>query len=94
MAPKFLRWIKFEKANAFRSCPMCGGEIEYRMYAEEIGVRLLTIAVIAGAGYWGSHRLDGYARPFAVAALVLAVMWVGSALLLRNRQRFKKGRNT
>ena len=93
MQGKFLRWLKFQKPNAFRSCPMCGGEIEFRLYPEELGVRLLTIAVIAGAGYWGHHRIDGYVKPFVTAALVLVAMYGVTYLLIRNRQRYKKGRN-
>jgi hypothetical protein len=94
MEGKFLRWLKFQKPNQFPSCPLCGGEIEFRLYPEELGARILTIAVLVGALYWGRHHPDGYGKPLVVGLLVLFAAYVGAYLLLRNRQRYRKGRNS
>jgi NAD-dependent SIR2 family protein deacetylase len=94
MEGKYLRWLKFQKPGQFRSCPLCGGEIEFRLYPEEVGARLLTIVVLIAVLYWGRHRPDGYGKPVAIGAAVLLAMYVVAYLRTRNQQRYKKGRNS
>ena len=91
MEGKFIRWVKLAKAAAHRSCPHCGGTIEYRLHAEELGVRLFTIAVLIAVAYAGQHRPDGFLKPVIVGAVVLVVAYLFAYLLSRNKQRYRKG---
>jgi len=90
MKGKFIRWVKLTKAAAFRSCPLCGGEVEYDLHAEEVGVRVLTIAVLIAVAYAGRHR-DGFAKPVIIGAIMLAVAWALAFVLSRDKQRYRKG---
>jgi hypothetical protein len=93
MEGKFIRWVKLTKAAAHRSCPLCGGEIEYQLYAEELGVRLFTIAVLVAVAYSGHHRPDGFLKPVIVGAGVLVIAWVLALFVSRNKLRYRKGRS-
>ena len=93
MEGKFIHWLKFEKPNAHRNCPLCGREIEIRMHPEEIGVRVFTILAFVVAGYFVHKAEYGFFRPLLIALAVLAVAHIGVLALLRNRQRFQKGRH-
>jgi hypothetical protein len=91
MEGKFLRWMKLTKAAASRACPLCGGEIEFDLHAEELGVRLFTIVVLIAVAYTGRAR-EGFVKPVVIGALVLAIAYTLAYLLTRNKQRYRKGR--
>ncbi|MEO7743018.1 MAG: hypothetical protein ABIR98_08790 [Usitatibacter sp.] len=90
LAQKFLRWHKVANSDHSRACPMCGGDFQFRMYPEEIGVRLLTIAVLAGACYLAKDRGGGYLSIVLGAATIIAAAYAAAAFRLRNAQRFTK----
>ena len=92
MGGRFVQWRKFANVDPSRNCRFCGGAIEFRMYPEEIIVRILTIAVVIGAGYWAKQRGGGYLMILLTVTLVLVAAYVAVSLRLRNEQRFKKGR--
>jgi len=89
---KFIRWSKIQRKDNMRSCPHCGGEIEHLMHPAELATRALSIAVAVGAGYWIS-RGAGVVKSLLVALAVLAAAYGIERFLLRNAQRFRRGRN-
>lgn len=90
LAQKFLKWHKVANADHSRSCPMCGGDFQYRMYPVEIAVRLLTIAVLAAACYLAKDRGGGYVSIVLGASALIAVAYAAAAFALREKQRFGK----
>lgn len=90
LAQKFLKWHKVAQSDHSRSCPMCGGDFQFRMYPAEIAVRLLTIAVLAGALYLAKDRGGGYIGIVLGASAIIAVAYVAAGFLLRDKQRFAK----
>ena len=90
---KFIHILQFEKPNAHRNCPLCGREIEYRTHPEEIGVRVLTIVAFIVGAYFAHKGEYGFFKPLAIAVAVILAAHVLVLLLLRNRQRFQKGRH-
>src|SRR5437870_4746266 len=90
MGGRFLHWSKIANVDRSRNCPICGGNIEFRMYPEEVAARVFTIVATIAAAYWANERRSGYAAILATFALTLAVVYLVVFLLLRNRQRFRK----
>jgi hypothetical protein len=88
LAQKFLRWHKIANSDHSRTCPMCGGDFQYRMYPEEIAVRLLTIVVLVGACYLAKDRGGGYLSIVLGASAIIAVGYAAATFRLRNAQRF------
>ncbi len=93
MGGRFVRWRKLANMDPSRNCRLCGGEIEFRLYPEEVGARILTILVVIATGYWAKQRGGGYLTILLTVALVLVAAYLVVHLRLRNQQRFKKGRN-
>ena len=93
MEGKFIHVLKFEKPNAHRNCPLCGREIEYRMYPAEIAVRVLTIAAFVIGAYFAHGRIHGFFTPLLIALAVVVASHAAVILMLRNGQRFQKGRH-
>lgn len=92
MGGRFVRWSQIANVDRSRNCPLCGGEIEFRLYPEELGARLLTIVAVIAAGYWAKEH-GNYLAILATLAAVLVAIYAAMSLRLRNRQRFTKGRN-
>ena len=90
MGGRFVRWSKIANVDRSRNCPICGGNIEYRMYPEEVAARILTIVAVIAAAYWANERRSGYVAILVTFVLTLAVVYLVVFLLLRNRQRFRK----
>ena len=90
LAQKFLKWHKVANSDHSRSCPMCGGDFQYRMYPEEIVVRLLTLVVLVGACYLAKDRGGGYVSIVLGASAIIAVAYAAAAFLLRDKQRFAR----
>lgn len=90
LAQKFLKWHKVANSDHTRSCPMCGGDFQYRMYPAEIAVRLLTIAVLAAACYLAKDRGGGYLPIVLGASALIAAAYGAAAFILRDRQRFAR----
>ena len=90
LAQKFLKWHKLANSDHSRSCPMCGRDFRYRMYPEEIAVRLLTIAVLVGACYLARDRGGGYLPIVLGAAAIIGAAYAAAAFRLRDAQRFAK----
>lgn len=93
MGGRFVRWRKFAQQDHDRVCPLCNKDIEFRLYPEEIWVRIFTMAVAIGAAYYANER-GAYLAAFAGMAAILVVAYVAVSLRLRNRQRFQKRRAT
>jgi hypothetical protein len=91
MGGRFVRWSKIANVDPSRACPLCGGEIEFHMYSEELIARILTIFAVIVAGYWAKEHRAGYLAILVTLTAVLVAMYVAVSLRLRNRQRFKKG---
>jgi hypothetical protein len=91
MGGRFLRWSKIANVDRNRNCPLCGGDIEYRLYPEELGARAFTIVAAIGAAYWAKERGGGYLAILIGFAATLAVVYVAVSFRLRDQQRFKKG---
>ena len=90
LAQKFLKWHKVAQSDHSRSCPMCGGDFQFRMYPEEIAVRLFAIAVLGGACYLAKDRGGGYLTIILGAAAIIAAAYAAAAFMLRDKQRFAK----
>ena len=90
MGGRFVRWSNIANVDRSRNCPLCGKDIELRTYPEEVAVRVLTILVVMGGGYWAKQRGGGYLAILLTVTVVLVISYLGVALRLRNRQRFKK----
>ncbi len=90
MGGRFVRWSKIANVDRSRNCPICGGNIEFRMYPEEVAARVLTIVAMIAAAYWANERRSGYVAILVTFVLTLAVVYLVVFLLLRNRQRFRK----
>ena len=90
MEGKFLHWRKFAKQDHFRACPLCGKSIQFQLYPDEVGVRILSIALVIGGLYWAKERGGGYVAMFVTVAIVLAVAWYAVTWRLRDKQRFRK----
>jgi len=90
MTGRFLHWSKLANVDRSRNCPLCGGNIEYRLYPEELGARALSIAIAVGGAYWAHHRGEGYLAILMTTIAALIGLFVVAGLRLRNRQRFRK----
>ena len=90
MGGRFLHWSKIANVDRSRNCPICGGNIEFRMYPEELAARILTIVAVIAAAYWANARHGGYVAILSTLTLVLVAMYLVVFLRLRNRQRFQK----
>jgi len=90
MGGRFVHWSKIANVDRSRNCPICGGNIEYRMYPEEVAARILTIVAVIAAAYWANERRGGYLAILVTFALTLAAVYLVVSLLLKNRQRFRK----
>jgi len=93
MGGRFVRWRKFANVDPSRNCPMCGKDIEFRIYPEEVAARILTILLAMGAGYWAKQRGGGYLTILLAFAGTLIAIYLAVYLRLRGQQRFKKGRH-
>ena len=94
MSGRFVQWRKFAQMDRNRNCPLCGKDIEFRLYPEEIGVRVLGIAVAVAGAYWARQRGEGYFGILLAIVATLIVMFVAAHFLLRGRQRFQRGRHS
>lgn len=90
MGGRFVRWSNIANVDRSRNCPLCGRDIELRTYPEEVAVRVLTILVLIGGGYWARERGGGYLTILLTVTALLVVLYLGVSLRLRNQQRFKK----
>ena len=90
LAQKFLKWHKVANSDHSRSCPMCGGDFQFRMYPEEIAVRLFSIVVLVGACYLAKDRGGDYLSLVLGASALVAAAYAAAALHLRDAQRFAK----
>ena len=93
MGGRFVQWRKFANVDPSRNCRICGRDIEFRTYPEEVVARILTIIVVAGAAYWAKQRGGGYLMILVVTTVTLVTVYLIVHLRLRNQQRFKKGRH-
>ena len=90
LAQKFLKWHSVANSDHSRSCPMCGGDIQFKMYPEEIAVRLITVVVVIGACYLARDRAGGYVTVVLAASAIIAAAYAAAAFLMRDKQRFAK----
>lgn len=93
MGGRFVRWSKIANVDRSRNCPLCGRDIEFRTYPEEVVVRVLTIVAVIGAAYWAKERGGGYLMILLTVTAVLVILYLAASFRLRNQQRFKKGRS-
>ena len=94
MTGDFLQWRKFANLDRSRNCPLCGKDIEFRLYPEEMAVRVLSIVIAVGGAYWAHHRGEGYFTILLSVIAALIVLFVFAKFRLRGQQRFKKGRHS
>lgn len=92
MGGRFVRWSNVANVDRSRNCPLCGGNIQFRLYPEELIARLLTLVVLVVAGYWVKEHRAGYLDILLTTTATLVFIFGGVALLLRNRQRFEKAK--
>ena len=90
MDGKFLHWRKFAKIDHFRSCPLCGKDLQYRMYPEELAVRAGSVALVI-YGFWWAKEHGGWIPMILVVAALIATAFLLVKVRLRDRQRFRKG---
>lgn len=90
---KYFHILKFKKPNAHRNCPLCGREIEYKTHPEEVGVRAPTIVAFIVAAYIAHNGEHGFFKPLAIGVAVIVAACIAVMFLVRNRQRFQKGRH-
>lgn len=93
LAGRFIRWSRIQRTDKLRSCPHCGGEIEHLMHPEELATRALAIVVAIATCYWMARGGGGVIRPLLVALAILGAAYGVEQYRLRDRQRFRKGRN-
>lgn len=91
MDGKFVHWRKFAKMDHFRVCPLCGRDIEFHLYPEEIAVRGLTVILVIGGFYWAKER-GAYLGSLLTVVAILGVAYFLVSWRLRDKQRFRKGR--
>ena len=89
MGGRFVKWQQLANTDRDRNCPLCGKDIEFRMYPEEIGARILTILVVIGASWWAKER-GGYLAILVAVAVTLLAIYFAVHVRLKDRQRFKK----
>ena len=92
MDGKFVQWRKFAKMDHFRVCPICGKDIEFQFYPEEIALRVLAAVMVIGGFYWAKER-GAYLGILLTVALVLGAAFLLVNWRLRDKQRFRKGRH-
>ena len=92
MGGRFVRWSKVANVDRARNCPLCGGNIQFRIHPEEIIVRILTLVVVVVAAYWAKEHRAGYLGILVTTTAVLVFLYVAVTLLLKNRQRYEKAR--
>jgi hypothetical protein len=76
-----------------RSCPHCGGEIEFLLHPEELATRGLAIVVAIGAFAWMARGEGGVVKPLLVALALLGAAYGIERYRLRDAQRYRKGSN-
>ena len=90
MEGKFLQWRKFAKQDHFKACPICGKGLEFHMYAEEIAVRVLSVALVIYGFYWAKERGGWIPMLLTVTAVIIASFLLVN-FRLKDKQRFRKG---
>ena len=90
MGGRSVRWSKIASVDRLRNCPLCGGDIEFRTYPDEVAVRVLAVAAVIGAAYWAKERGGGYLTILITVTAVLLVLYLAASYRLRDQQRFKK----
>jgi uncharacterized protein (DUF983 family) len=92
MGGRFVRWSKVANVDRARNCPLCGGNIQFHIYPEELGARILTLVVVVVAAYWAKEHRAGYLQILVTMTTILVIIYVAVMLRLKNRQRFEKAR--
>lgn len=92
MGGRFVRWSKVANVDRERNCPLCNGNIQFRIHPEELIARVLTLVVVVVAAYWAKEHRAGYLEILFAMTAVLVVIYVAVTLRLKNRQRFEKAR--
>jgi hypothetical protein len=92
MGGRFVRWSKVANVDRARNCPLCGGNIQFRIYAEELAARILTLVIVIVAAYWAKEHRAGYLSILLAMTAALVFIYVAVSLRLRSRQRFEKAR--
>ncbi|HET6263434.1 MAG TPA: hypothetical protein VFD95_01160 [Usitatibacter sp.] len=91
MEGKFLQWRKFAKQDHFKACPICGKGLEFRMYPEEIAVRVLSVVLVIYGFYWAKERGGGWVPMLATVIAVIVASFFLVKFRLKDQQRFRKG---
>ena len=92
MGGRFVRWSKVANVDRSRNCRLCGGNIQFRIYPEEVAARILTIVVVAVAGYWAKEHRAGYLQILLAMTGALGFIYAATTLRLQKRQRFERAR--
>ena len=93
MGGRFVRWSKIASVDRYRNCPLCGKDIEFKTYPEELVVRVLSIVAVIGAAYWAKERGGGYLGILLTVTAVLVILYLAASYRLRDQQRFQKALN-
>jgi NAD-dependent SIR2 family protein deacetylase len=89
---RFIRWSKIQRKDNMRSCPHCGGELEFQVHPVEVVTRVLA-AVVAIAVCYSISRGEGIVKALVVGLAVLAAAYGVQLFMTREAQRYRKGRN-
>ena len=92
MGGRFVRWSKVANVDRARNCPLCNGNIQFKIHPEELIVRVLTLVVVVVAAYWAKEHRFGYLNILLTMTAILVSIYVAVSLRLKNRQRFEKAR--
>lgn len=92
MGGRFVRWSKVANVDRERNCPLCNGNIQFRIHPEELIARGLTLVVVVVAAYWAKEHRAGYLDILLTMTAALVLIYMAVTLRLKNRQRFEKAR--
>jgi hypothetical protein len=87
-----VRWSSIANVDRSRNCPLCGGNIQFKIHPEELIARILTLVVVVVAGYWAKEHRAGYLNILLTMTASLVFIYAAMSLRLRNRQRFEKAK--
>ena len=92
MGGRFVRWSKVANADRERNCPLCGGNIQFKIHPEELVARVLTLVIVIAGAYWAKEHRASYLGILLTVTASLVFVYVAVSLRLRSRQRFAKAK--
>jgi hypothetical protein len=90
MNQKFVRWTEIGHYDRSRNCPLCGGDIIWKFYREEIVTRVLTFVILLVAFYLINSKRGSVLLILLAASVAIVGGYLFTRHRLKDAQRYEK----